>query len=145
MTEKTRPKVGVGVEVFKDGKVLLGKRKGTNFGDLFYSSPGGHLEHGESFEECARREVFEETGLEIGNIRFICLTNTVGPGDVHVVDIGMCADWVSGEPELKEPHKCEGWAWYGLDELPEPLIPGDYDYLEAIRTGKIYFGTKQGY
>lgn len=57
----------------------------------------------------------------------------------------MAADWVSGEPELKEPHKCDGWAWYDIDNLPEPLIPGDKVYLEALKTGKVYFGTMKGY
>lgn len=74
--EIKRPKVGVGVEILRGNQVLLGKRKGTGFADSFYSSPGGHLEWGESFEECAKREIFEETGLEVTNIRFICLTNT---------------------------------------------------------------------
>jgi len=143
--EIKRPKVGVGVEILKGNQVLLGKRKGTGFADSFYSSPGGHLEWGESFEECAKREIFEETGLEVTNIRFICLTNTTDPTHDHYVDIGMAAGWVSGEPELKEPHKCEGWAWYDIDNLPEPLIPGDKVYLEALKTGKVYFGTMKGY
>lgn len=49
------PKVGIGVMIFKDGKVLLGKRKGSH-GDGEYSFPGGHLNYMESFEDCAQRE-----------------------------------------------------------------------------------------
>ena len=45
-----RPKVGVGVMVFKDGKILLAKRKGSH-GAGEYAFPGGHLEFGESFEQ----------------------------------------------------------------------------------------------
>ena len=50
-----RPKVGVGLLIFKDGRVLLGKRKSKDgLGDGHYSGTGGHLEHLESVEECAR-------------------------------------------------------------------------------------------
>ena len=64
-----RPKVGIGVMIFKDDKILLGKRKGSH-GEDEYAFPGGHLEYMESFAGCARREVSEECGIEIDNIRF---------------------------------------------------------------------------
>jgi 8-oxo-dGTP diphosphatase len=67
--DDSRPKVGVGVMVLKNGKVLIGKRKGAH-GAGEWAWPGGHLEYMESFEDCARREVMEETGIEIHNIRF---------------------------------------------------------------------------
>ena len=51
---ENHPKVGVGVMVLKDGKVLLTRRKGSH-GAGEYSFPGGHLEYMESFEDCARR------------------------------------------------------------------------------------------
>ncbi len=136
-----RPKVGIGVQVYKDGKLLLGKRKGTGFGDGFYSTPGGHLENGETFEQCARREVREEAGIEIKNIKIISLANLFS-SKAHYVDIGIHADWKSGTPTVLEPEKCEGWDWYDLRKLPRPLIEGDKMYLNAIRTGKWYAGTK---
>ena len=73
MDEKNRPKVGVGVIVIKDGKILLGKRKGPHGGG-FWAFPGGHLEFNESLEDCARREVLEETGISIKNIKKFTLT-----------------------------------------------------------------------
>ncbi len=51
-----RPRVGIGVMVMKDGKVLLGKRKGSH-GAGEYAWPGGHMEYMESFEDVAKREV----------------------------------------------------------------------------------------
>ena len=60
----TPPRVGVGVFVVQQGKVLLGLRRGSH-GSGTWGSPGGHLEHGEAILDCARREVLEETGLEV--------------------------------------------------------------------------------
>ena len=57
--ESKCPKVGVGVAVVKDGKVLLGKRKNAH-GEGTWSFPGGHLEYKESWEDCAIRETLEE-------------------------------------------------------------------------------------
>lgn len=138
MEEKLVTKVGIGVAVLKDGKILLGKRKSAH-GNGEYGGPGGHLEHLESFEECARRETLEETGIEIENIRFLCLSNLTKYAPKHYVDIGVIADWKSGEPQVLEPEKCEGWDWYDLDALPTPLFAVEPYYIEAIQTGKNYF------
>src|SRR5271170_3264971 len=56
------PRVGVGVLVVKDQKILLGKRISSH-GNQTYCPPGGHLEFGESPLECAKRELLEETSL----------------------------------------------------------------------------------
>ena len=58
---------GVGILVVYKGLVLLGRRKGSN-GAGMWSAPGGRLEFGEEIEDCARRELFEETGLTASSI-----------------------------------------------------------------------------
>ena len=58
--------------VLKAGQLLLGRRKGSH-GEGEYAYPGGHLEHLETFAQCGAREVREETGLEIGPLRFLRL------------------------------------------------------------------------
>lgn len=131
------PLVGVGVMVFKDGKVLLGKRKNTH-GDGEYAWPGGHLEFGESVVECAKREAREETGVEIKNVRFLRFLNFKAHGK-HYADIGMVADWESGDPQVLEPEKCESWAWYDLNDLPQPMFGTIASYLEALKTGRNFF------
>lgn len=133
-----RPKVGIGVMIFKDGKVLLGKRKNAHGGGS-YAWPGGHMEYMESFEDCAKRESKEEAGIEIQNIRFLRLMNLKTYAPKHYVDIGLVADWKSGEPQIMEPEKCEGWDWYDLDNLPQPLFDTIPNYIEAYKTGKNYF------
>jgi len=137
-SENLYPKVGVGVMVIKDGKVLLGKRKGSH-GEGEYAWPGGHFEYMESFEGCAKREVKEETGLEIANIRFLRLLNLKAYPPKHYVDIGLIADWKNGEPEIMEPEKCEGWDWYSVDDLPSPLFGTVASYIEAYKTGRNYW------
>ncbi|MCW1892311.1 MAG: NUDIX domain-containing protein [Candidatus Uhrbacteria bacterium] len=115
------PRVGVNVMVVKDGKVLLGKRKGAH-GEGEYASPGGSLEMMESFAACATRETLEECGIRIKNVRFQFCANSLHFDPRHYVCIGMIADWESGDPVNLEPDKCESWDWYDLDALPEPLF-----------------------
>lgn len=138
MTEEKFPKVGVGVMIFKNGKVLMGKRKSSH-GAGEFASPGGHLDFGESFEECAKREVREETGMEIDNIRFQFLSNLRTYTGKHYVHVQLLSDWKRGEPKVMEPEKCEGWAWYDLDDLPEPLFKTYNFLLESLKTGRTFF------
>lgn len=138
MDTEQKIKVGIGVMILKDGKVLLGKRKESH-GAGEYAWPGGHMEYMESFEECAKREVREETGMEIQNIRFLRLLNLKAYFPKHFVDIGLVADWKSGEPKIIEPDKTEGWSWYEMNNLPEPLFGTISTYFEAYKTGKNFW------
>ena len=106
--KEQRPKVGIGVMIIKDGKVLLGKRKGSH-GAGEFAWPGGHMEYMESFADCAKREVQEETGMEIENIRFLRLMNLKDYAPKHYVDIGLLAEWKSGEPKIMEPDEIVEW------------------------------------
>lgn len=136
--ENQRPKVGIGIMILKDSKVLLGKRKSSH-GKGEYASPGGHLEYLESFENCAKRETLEEAGVEINNVRFQFLANVKRYKPKHYVHIGLIADWQSGEPEVMEPDKCEGWEWYDLNNLPEPLFEFEEISIDSYCTGKNYY------
>lgn len=126
--------------IIKDNQLLLGKRKGSH-GAGEYGAPGGHLEAGETFEECALRELKEEAGdsIKVKNIRFLCVTNLQKYAPKYYVDIGMVADWEAGEPIVCEPDKLEGWGWYNLDNLPAHLFGCTNNYLESMQTGRFYF------
>ncbi len=136
--EIQRPTVGIGVMILKDGKVLLGKRRGSHAAGE-YAFPGGHLEYMESFEACARREVEEETGLKIKNLKFILLSNEKTYPPKHYVHIGFLADWQDGEPKILEPNKVDSWNWYDLDHLPSPLMEMTKKQLGCYKKGKNYF------
>jgi 8-oxo-dGTP diphosphatase len=121
-TGERYPRVGVGVLVVREGRVLLGKRLGSH-GAGTWALPGGHLEYGESPVLCGRRELLEETGLSAG-------TMVQGPyaSDLferegrHYVTLFVVATDVLGEPTVQEPAKCEQWRWFPWSTLPEPLF-----------------------
>ncbi|KAK0260801.1 hypothetical protein LTR91_012932 [Friedmanniomyces endolithicus] len=103
----SEPRVGVAVFVFqgtKDGDFVIGRRKGSH-GAGTYALPGGHLAFGESFEQCAAREVKEETGLGVHDVRFLTATNTVfGNAGKHYVTIFMTAMVVANiDGSVSEP------------------------------------------
>ena len=126
-----RPKIGVGVIVRKQGRVLLGERLSAH-GSGSWQFPGGHLEFGESLEGCAAREVLEETGLVVGEIRPVTFTNDIfRVQNKHYVTLYMMADYLDGVPEVLEPEKCASWDWFAWDELPKPLFLPIQNLLKA--------------
>lgn len=78
---------------------------------MTYGNPGGHLEYGETFEECIIREVLEETNLIIKNPEFLAVTNDIFKQEQkHYVSIFL-KSYCLNEHELQnlEPHKVESW------------------------------------
>jgi len=117
-----RPAVGVAVIVIKNAKVLLGRRLNSH-GSGTWALPGGHLELNESIEDCAKREVFEETGLSIKNLQCTTFTNDIFEKEnKHYVTLFVVSEYDSGKLQLKEPDKCERWGWFSWNEFPEPLF-----------------------
>ncbi|NQV91532.1 NUDIX domain-containing protein [Candidatus Woesearchaeota archaeon] len=117
-----RPKVGVGVFVLKDGKVLFQQRMNAH-GEGTWCLPGGHLEFHEDLEECAKRETKEELGIEIKNVRFANITNDKFiKENKHYITIFMLSDFDSGIVEIKEPDKTRQFEWFEWNKLPEPLF-----------------------
>jgi 8-oxo-dGTP diphosphatase len=117
-----RPKVGVAVFIIKDGKFVMTHRQGSHGKDT-WGLPGGHLEYGESWEECAKREALEEVGLDIKNVRFLGVTNTVFENEgKHSVTIFMIADRETGQATNLEPQKSKEIAWFTYETMPGNLF-----------------------
>jgi 8-oxo-dGTP diphosphatase len=129
-----RPQVGLAVIVEKDGKVLLLKRKGSH-GEGTWAPPGGHLEFGESLEECAARETLEETEVVIGDVEFIAITNDLFPAEQkHYLTVWLRAAYRSGQASAAYPDKVAQVSWMSWDALPEQLfIP-----FENLLSGRSY-------
>lgn len=120
--EKNRPKVGMGVYIVNDKhQLLLTLRKGEHAGGT-WCPPGGHLENGESFFDCAKRETEEEVGMIINDVEILGVVNNIFSPDKHYVNVDVLAKGVSGKPQIMEPDKCEKIEWFDLDSLPENLL-----------------------
>lgn len=138
MNDKNVAKVGVGVFIVKDGKVLLGKRKNAHGADE-YGGPGGHLEYGETAKDAALREISEECGIKVKNLKMLCVSDLLTYFPKHYVDIGFTAEWESGEPQVLEPHKLESWGWFDINNLPDNLFGCVSAYAESYKTGRSHF------
>ena len=139
MESENRPKVGIGVMIFKDGKILLAQRKGSH-GAGEWAFPGGHLEYMESFYDCIQREINEECGIGVKDFRFNFVANVKHYAPKQYVHVGLIADWANGDPKLLEPDKfMSEWGWYDIDNLPKPLFRQCELAIEAYKTGKNYF------
>ncbi|KAL7939766.1 NUDIX hydrolase domain-like protein [Trichoderma chlorosporum] len=130
--EKPEPVPRVGVSALiqnRDGKFLVSKRMGSH-GAGSWQFPGGHLEFGEDLLRCAERETEEETGLDITGLGVVTITNDFFKAekkeeekkegeDKHYITIfAKCImNNLDDEPELKEPHKCQGWHWKSWEEI----------------------------
>ena len=125
-----RPLVGVGVVVWKDGKVLL-IRRGQAPRQGQRSLPGGKQELAETVRETAMREAREEAGIEIAvgpllDVIDAVVRNRAGGIDFHYTLIDFEADWVSGDPRPGDD--ADGLVWI------DPAEIGDYvAWDETIR------------
>lgn len=95
-----------------DDEVLL--VRGKNFRSEFYGLVAGFVETGESLEEAVMREVEEEVGLKIDNIRYFSSQPWPYPCGLMV---GFNADYVSGEIRLQREEIAKG-GWFHRDSLP---------------------------
>ncbi len=108
-----RPPAAVAILVVKDGKILISRRKGNKRTSGQYGPPGGHIEFGESFEDAARKELKEETGLDAVDFRKFEVINGYDRSiESHHVVVFMVAGGVTGEPANLEPDKHEEWFYW---------------------------------
>lgn len=118
--------VGVGIFVLESSnepadnpRFLIGKRINSH-GSGTYSLPGGHMEFGETPEQCAERELLEETGLHVKNVQSLTFTNDYMPAEgkhyVTLFTVGVRQNETQ-DPQVLEPNKCEGWEWVSWEEL----------------------------
>ena len=99
--------------------------------------PGGKLKYGESFEEGAKREVIEETGINLNNARVICINNDKNEC-AHFVTIGLFSTQFEGEAKVMEPEEIIEWRWFKSEELPKNIFPPSKKVLENFKSNKFY-------
>jgi NAD+ diphosphatase len=102
--------------VEKEGKILLAQ--GRLFRGPMYSVLAGFVEPGETLEECVAREVREEVGIEVTDIRYVASQPWPFPNSLM---LGFEAKWAGGEIR-PDPNEIVDARWFGPGELPN--IPG---------------------
>ena len=126
--------VGAGVFVYKEGKVLLQKRKDN----LCWALHGGCVEIGEKVEDAAKRELREETGLIANKLELLgvfsgeSMMYTYPNGDeVCIISIiYVCHDF-SGEL-LSETDETSELKWFDINNLPKNISPPNVEPMNAF-------------
>ena len=127
---------GTGILVFnKNNELLLQLRADYNL----WSLPGGSMELGESFEETAKRELFEETGLIANKLKMINVlsgkeTFRIYPNGDQLYDITAVYEVTDFIGELKiDGNETKQLKWFKINELPEDMTPMSKTYLNKIK------------
>ncbi|AAT43548.1 NUDIX hydrolase [Picrophilus oshimae] len=107
------PRVAAGALVLKNNKFLLVKRMDEPDAGL-WAVPGGKLEYGETLEQCAVREIKEETNIDI-KINGIASITEIILKDFHYVIIDYLAEYLSGS--IKSSSDAMDAGFFGIDEI----------------------------
>lgn len=115
---KAIPTTRVSVIVISDGKILLVKhRKGSK---QYWVLPGGRLEYGETFQECAVREIKEETGLDVAVDKMVFVSEAIAPDrSRHIVNVYLTANVIGGTLRLGNEPVLAGVDFLPLSELQD--------------------------
>lgn len=130
----SRPWVGVGVIVWRDGQVLLARRgRPPRLGE--WSLPGGAQQVGETVAEAAAREVLEETGVVIAPAELVSVEDAVtrdaaGAVQYHYTLVEIAADWRAGEAVAADDALEARWA---SPAEAERLLAGHAAALRVLR------------
>jgi 8-oxo-dGTP diphosphatase len=120
--------------VFKDGKILLVKRKNEPFKGK-WALPGGFVEYGEKTEDAAVREVFEETGLKTSVKSLVGVySNPNRDPRGHTITVVYLMELVSGE--LCSGDDAADAKFFDLDMLPEISFDHDIVIKDVVRRNK---------
>jgi mutator protein MutT len=131
--------VGSGVIIYKNGKVLLQKRKD----DSLWADHGGSVEIGETVEEAAKRELFEETGLVANKLNYFNtysgkdMLYTYPNGDkVYFINTFWICEDFSGEIKIDKKEVIE-LKWFNVNEIPKDisltLVKPFNDFVKYIK------------
>ncbi len=140
------PRVGVLAVVWRDGSVLLVRRRNPPQAGR-WGFPGGRLEPGERLKTAAERELMEETGVRVRAVACLAPFEQIGdpvapppvsesgaaasdsapPSQDHWVLVPVCCAWEDGEPEAADD--VDDAAWFDPDKLPELLCTGVDDLI----------------
>ena len=122
------PIVGVAAIVLKDGKVLLGKRKGSYQGH--WCIPCGYVEWKEDVEEACKREFKEETGLAIDLVKVYAVHSNFHNSKQHTVGVWYLAKAVGGD--VVPADDLDEIGYFQYQEIPALAFPTDRKVLDQL-------------
>jgi len=128
-------KVGMAALFIEDDKILMGKRLGDSVMCNQWAFPGGKMDlFEESLLEGLKREVKEETSMILKEADLICYQNEYFPEifQNYIVFYFLAKEYM-GKPKNMEPHKCSGWEWVDINNLPKDV--SKYA-LQVIKIGR---------
>lgn len=124
LTNYPRLSPSIIVSVIKGEHILLARSE--RFPKGMYSVLAGFVEPGENLEDCIRREVAEEVGIEVKNIRYFGSQNWPFP---HSLMIAFTADYSSGEISIDNNEIVDA-NWFTVEDLPR--LPGSYSIAREL-------------
>jgi NAD+ diphosphatase len=124
LTQYPRVSPAIIVAVVKDQQILLAHA--PRFPKGLYSVVAGFVEAGETFEDCIRREVKEEVGIEVKDIRYFGSQPWAFP---HSLMVGFTAKYAGGEIRV-DNHEILDANWFTADKLPK--IPGKFSIARRL-------------
>lgn len=122
--------VSIDAVIIKNNNILLIQR-GVEPNKGFWGTPGGYVEWDESAEETAKREVKEETGLDVLDVKLAGVYSNPGRHPKQVINILYLAQVADGEPKVGDDAK--DVKWFPLDSLPEKMA---LDHKQNIEDAK---------
>lgn len=136
---------GCGVILINNkGQILMGKRSDnplTADSEMHeegtWSLPGGNIEYGETFYEAGRREVKEETNIDVKTLDVFCVQTDMNQF-AHYVSVGMMSKDFTGEAIVMEPGEIVTWKWFDKDKLPDNIFSASKKTIECYLNEKFY-------
>jgi A/G-specific adenine glycosylase len=136
MRESSTPiphkKIGVAVIRNDEGLILIDRRPAKGLLGGLWEFPGGKVEVNETVEECIKREILEEIGIEIA-VEDHLITIDHAYTHFRVTLIVHHCRYLKGEPQ---PIECDEIRWVTLEEIDRfPFPKANINIIEALRQG----------